>query len=245
MPEGPSIVILRELVAELNLENQHIIAVSGTTSLDKERMLNQTVKAFKTWGKHFLICFDGFALRIHLMMFGSYRINESKKVEPKIGLKFKNAELNFYTCDLKYIEGNLDDTYDWRVDIMSEQFDAGKTAQQLKDRPKDFLCDVLLDQTLFSGSGNIIKNEALYRVGLQPMTKVGDLTTAKLKLLATAVKNYAQDFLKWKKANVLKRHWEVYGQKECPKGHIITKANLGKNKRVSFYCKKCQDNPSA
>lgn len=122
MPEGPSIVILRELIEDLQLEDSEIVKVIGTTELDKERMEGQKIIAFKTWGKHFLICFKDFTLRIHLMMFGSYRINEHKKVQPKIGFIFKNDEINFYTCSLQFIEGNLDDVYDWSADIMSDKW---------------------------------------------------------------------------------------------------------------------------
>jgi len=64
MPEGPSIVILRELIEALHLERQQIIAVSGNTKIDKQRMLNQQITSFKSWGKHFLIWFKGFSLRI-------------------------------------------------------------------------------------------------------------------------------------------------------------------------------------
>lgn len=34
------------------------------------------------------------------------------------------------------------------------------------------LCDVLLDQAVMPGVGNIIKNEALFDSGLQPAVKV-------------------------------------------------------------------------
>lgn len=37
------------------------------------------------------------------------------------------------------------------------------------------LCDVLLDQTVLPGVGNIIKNEALFDSGLHPAVKVGGL----------------------------------------------------------------------
>lgn len=240
MPEGPSIVILRELVEALHLEGSTLIDVVGTTELDKDRMINQKVIVFKTWGKHFLICFEDFALRIHLMMFGSYRINDRKESKPKIGLVFKTAELNFYTCELKYIEGDLTEVYDWTADIMSDAYDIDKTVKRLKEHSESFVCDLLLDQSVFAGSGNIIKNEVLYRIRIQPLTKIADLSTVKLKSLAIATQQYAFDFLKWKKENTLKRHWGVYGKKTCPKDHAITKKNLGKNKRVSFYCPVCQ-----
>lgn len=69
MPEGPSIVILKEEVQ--GFSGQPVISVAGNSQIDKSRLLNQTVIAFKSWGKHFLICFAGFTLRIHFLLFGS------------------------------------------------------------------------------------------------------------------------------------------------------------------------------
>jgi endonuclease-8 len=240
MPEGPSLVILKELIAELHLEGKTVQQVTGTTTLDKERMLGLKLVAVKTHGKHLLICFKDFALRIHLMMFGTYRINEGKPVEPRIGFIFDDAELNFYTCQLKYIDGDLNETYDWTVDIMSEKYTVANTVKKLKANESALLCDVLLDQSIFAGSGNIIKNEVLYRIGVQPSVKISDLSIADLKTLATETQRYAFDFLRWKKALVLKKHWEIYGKKKCPKGHEVIKEALGKNKRISFYCPICQ-----
>ena len=65
MPEGPSIVILKEEVQ--GFTGQKIVSVAGNSKIDQARLLNQTVTSFKSWGKHFLICFDGFALRIHFL----------------------------------------------------------------------------------------------------------------------------------------------------------------------------------
>ena len=79
MPEGPSIVILKEEVAAF--KNKKVGTVTGNAKIDLERMAGQKVIDFKSWGKHFLICFDGFFLRIHLLMFGSYLINEKKPLD--------------------------------------------------------------------------------------------------------------------------------------------------------------------
>lgn len=55
MPEGPSIVILKEVVQEFN--GQKVLAVSGNSKIYIIRLQNQTVIGFRSWGKHFLICF--------------------------------------------------------------------------------------------------------------------------------------------------------------------------------------------
>src|SRR4051812_17047684 len=123
MPEGPSLVILREQAAAF--AGKTIARAEGNAKIDMARLGGQRIVALRTWGKHFLIELQGFAVRIHLLMFGTYRINERKPdASPRLALQFDGGdELNFYTCSVKYLEGPLDKTYDWRTDIMSDQWD--------------------------------------------------------------------------------------------------------------------------
>ena len=124
MPEGPSIVILKEEVQ--GFTGQKIVSVAGNSKIDQARLLNQTVISFKSWGKHFLICFDGFTLRIHFLLFGTYRINERKDTPVRLSLVFPNGELNFYTSSIKFLEGNIDTQYDWSADVMNDDWDPKK-----------------------------------------------------------------------------------------------------------------------
>src|SRR5436189_3303153 len=91
MPEGPSIVLLKEAVQQFN--GKKIIAVSGNSKIEQGRLVNQKVLAFKSWGKHFLICFNGFFVRVHFLMFGTYRINEKKDQPTRLHIGFKNGEI--------------------------------------------------------------------------------------------------------------------------------------------------------
>jgi len=241
MPEGPSIVILKELLSPLKLEGKKVLAVSGNTNIDKVRMLGEQVKAIKSWGKHFLICFNGFTLRVHFMMFGSYRINERKGKPERLRLEFDGAELNFYTCSLKIIAGDPDEVYDWEADVMSESWNPKAALKKLKRTPEVLACDALLDQDIFSGVGNIIKNEVLYRIRVNPLARTGDLPAAKLKTLIAEARIYSFDFLLWKKEFTLKKHWLAYHQKICLRCNLpFHKEYLGRGKRQTFYCNNCQ-----
>src|SRR3954465_14110762 len=111
MPEGPSIVILKE-EAQL-FKGKKILQVGGNSKQDIQRLANKTVVDFKSFGKQFLICFKTFTVRIHLMLYGSYRINEEKDAPPRLSLKFRNGVFNFYACSVKFIEEDLDEVYDW------------------------------------------------------------------------------------------------------------------------------------
>jgi endonuclease-8 len=239
MPEGPSIVILRELVGEF--EGKKVLTVSGNSKEDIDRLKNKTVVSFQSWGKHFLICFKGFFVRIHFMLFGSYRINEQKDAIPRLSLKFKNGELNFYACSVKLADGDPDDVYDWSADIMSPEWDAKAALKNLKAHPEMLACDALLDQDIFSGSGNIIKNEVLFRTKVHPLNMLGMLPARQLKLLVAETHNYAFDFLRWKKAFELRKHWQAHTKRICPRCKIpLVKEYLGKTNRRTFYCNNCQ-----
>ena len=234
MPEGPSIVILKEEAQPF--KNRKILGVSGNSKIDQQRMLHQKVVDLKSWGKHFLICFKDFTLRVHFMLFGSYRINEEKDAPPRLSLKFSNGTFNFYACSVKYLEGSLDDLYDWSADVMSDEWDPAKAKKKLKTHPEMLACDALLDQHIFAGSGNIIKNEVLFRTRIHPLSEVGMLPAKQLNLLIKETRQYAFDFLEWKKQYVLRKHWLAHTKKICPRCDIpFTKAHLGKHQRRTFF----------
>lgn len=96
---------------------ERISKATGNAKIDKERLVGQRIVALRTWGKHFLIELNGFSVRIHFMMFGRWCINERKDIAPRLSLAFScKREFNFYNCAVRYIEGDLDDEYDWRTD---------------------------------------------------------------------------------------------------------------------------------
>jgi endonuclease-8 len=180
-------------------------------------------------------------MRVHMLLFGSYRIDEEKDAPPRMSLQFDNGVLNVYSSSLQYIEGSLDDTYDWRADVMNPAWDPALARKKLKSQPEALVCDVLLDQNVFAGVGNIIKNEVLFRIGVHPRTTVGALPPRKLGSLIKEARDYSFDFLEWKKQFVLRQHWLVHRKRECPTcGEAISKAQMGTRKRIAHFCGNCQ-----
>jgi endonuclease-8 len=239
MPEGPSIVILKEELVPF--KGKKVLQAAGNAKIDIPRLVNLKVIDFKSWGKNFLICFKNFFLRIHLLMFGSYRINERKETSPGLSLVFKNGEINFYNCSIKMIEGDPADIYNWETDIMAEEWNGVKAQKALKALKKVKVTDALLDQKIFSGVGNIIKNEVLFRTKIHPETYVDKLPLKKLKELVKAAREYSFDFYRWKKKFELRENWLIYRKKECPRCKVEAKtAHLGKSQRLSTFCDNCQ-----
>ena len=239
MPEGPSLIIAKEEMSQFI--GRKVLAVSGNTKTDKERLLNKKLVDIKTWGKHLLVCFNHFTVRIHFLMFGKYLVNATKDSDPRLSLRFTNGELNLYTCSVKFIEEPLDEIYDWAADVLSDVWDPKAAKKKLKAVPHMMVTDALLDQNIFAGVGNIIKNEVLYRIKVHPKTKVGDLPTKQLNALINEARNYSFDFLEWKKEYTLRKHWLAHTKKTCARdGDKIVKEYLGTTQRRTFFCNACQ-----
>jgi endonuclease-8 len=239
MPEGPSIVLLREDIA--HFAGRIIRRAEGNANIDIPRLPGKRVTSIRSFGKQTLIALPAFAIRIHLLMFGSYRVDERKDTAPRLSLGFDNGELNFYSCSVRLIDGELDDLYDWRADIMSDTWDPKLARKKLKAMPDTLVCDALLDQNVFAGVGNIIKNEVLYRIGVHPLSAVGALPPRKLGELIKQAREYSFQFLEWKRAFVLRKHWLVHNRSRCPRHDIpLERAYIGKTNRRSFWCELCQ-----
>jgi endonuclease-8 len=239
--EGPSLVILRDELAIF--KGQTISLATGNSKIDYDRVNGNKIKAIKCWGKHLLIQLSNCTVRIHFLMFGSYRINEEKAgSSPRLHLEFTNGSyLNFYTTAVRLLDGTLNDIYDWSADVMSKSWDPRKARKKLKALEYLNVGDALLDQTIFAGVGNIIKNEVLFRLFIHPDSAVGALPPRKLTQLVAEARQYSFDFYRWKKDFVLKKNWQIYTKKKCPRCNIpVLKEYTGKTMRRSFFCANCQ-----
>jgi len=207
-------------------------------------MAGRTIRDLRSWGKHFLIVFDDFTVRVHFMLFGSYAIDARKENRvPRLSLGFaRGRELNFYACSLKLIEGDLDAAYDWSADVMSPTWNPRAARRKLAAQPDTLAADALLDQAVFSGVGNIIKNEVLHRIRVHPESTIGALPSRKLGELIKEARNYSFDFLEWKKAFVLRKHYQVHTKQYCPRDgtRLSYRKHLGRAQRRAFWCETCQ-----
>lgn len=176
------------------------------------------------------------------MMFGSYSINEKIKTRTtRLGLHFKTGDIYFYASSIQLIEDDIDVVYDWAADVMNDSWNVQKAKKKLKGQPETLVCDALLDQHIFSGVGNIIKNEVCYRIKVHPESTIGWLPAKQLNDLVKEARNYSLDFLEWKKQFVLKKHWLVYTKKKCKRCNMpVVKKYSGKTKRRTFFCTNCQ-----
>ena len=158
-----------------------------------------------------------------------------------MNITFNNGEINLYSCSIKILEGDVNSHYDFSVDVMNDEWNPKNAKAKLKDVPDNLVCDALLEQNIFSGVGNIIKNEVLYRLRIHPESIVGQLPPLKIKKLIEEARNYSFEFLDWKRNFELRKHWLAHTKKTCLRCNLpIIKKYTGVKNRRSFFCVKCQ-----
>jgi endonuclease-8 len=247
--EGPS---LHLAAAQLKpFVGKRIQGVRGNTTIAKDRLEGEVVRGIFAWGKHLVLQCGDFALRVHFLMFGSFEADvegitvtgDYKRPRvPRLALTFPNGELRMFTCSVRFIEGrNVKRTYDFSVDIMSKAWDPKLALAHLKEQEKEQIADVLLDQTIFAGVGNIIKNEVLCLAQTHPEALVRQLSVPKRKAIITHARAFSLQFLAWRKVFALKKNLRIHRRGTCPAcGGPVTHKKTGKRERMSHFCPRCQ-----
>ena len=247
--EGPSLYLAARQLQPF--KGQTVLSVSGNSKIEKERMLDKRVKSIFSWGKHLVIQFDEFALRTHFMLFGAFEatVNDStltgdyrRSYTPRLQLDFENGDIKLFNCSVKFLEtGNARAGYDFTIDIMSPKWDADQALGAVRARPGAEIADLLLDQEIFAGVGNIIKNEVLWRVRIHPGARVKDIPPSEIQKLIAETKKFSLLFYKWRKVFLLRKHLDIYQKSICPRcGANVKREKTGKRNRVSHFCPVCQ-----
>ena len=166
MPEGPSLLLLKHQLAPF--KGKVVKKAGGYGPMPTAWINGRKLKDILSWGKHLLFVFPNGAVRVHLGLFGDILINKRKKVNRAFYLEFAKGEINGYVTKAIKLPKSYKEIYDWRTDIMSPEFDKAYVRKLLKEYTGKTIADVLLDQQVFTGVGNIIRIESLYRAGIHP-----------------------------------------------------------------------------
>jgi endonuclease-8 len=247
--EGPSLYLAQEQLRPF--KGEIVLAARGNTKLDKTMFPGRRVKDIFSWGKHLVFQFDSFALRIHFMLWGTFEAEVDgrwvtgdyrRARVPRLAFRFENGSVNTYNCSLKLIESrNAKRDYDFTIDIMSRRWDAAAALKHVKAQPEAEIADVLLDQTVFAGVGNIIKNEVLSLTHIEPKRKVATLSTRELKRLIDETQAFSKQFYRWRKKFVLTKNLRVHRRALCPHcGGRLIREKTGQRQRWAYWCPMCQ-----
>lgn len=233
MPEGPSILHLRDKLSPFI--GKIVKDAGGYGPMETDWLLKKKLLDICTWGKHLLFLFKDGTVKVHLMLFGEIVVNERKKVNPSFFMHFANGEINGYVIKAEKLDQPPEQIYDWRTDILHKDFSAAYIKQKLKLLGSKTIDDVLMDQNVFTGVGNKIRNEALYRAGIHPLSIVGKIPAPKVSKLIKEVVAYAKIFYAQLTTTGENKSFSVYQQEYAADGSTVTMTVLKKSKRKIFF----------
>ncbi len=237
--EGPGIYLIKESLQFLM--NKTILKVSGNTKENKEILIGKKVVDIKSHGKRLIFEFEKIYLIIHFLMYGSLRINDKRdRKSERLSLKFDDNEINFYNTSIKIVEKNKFSFSDDN-DIMSRNFNKEKAKEKIKNSNR-LITDLLLDQEIFAGVGNIIKNEALFRAKIHPLSIGNKIYDKAIEKLIEELISFSYEFyLSRKFKEPIKNKLKIYGKKFCSNSSEKVKIKyLGETKRKTYFCESCQ-----
>ena len=233
MPEGPSILHLKDQLQPF--KGKLVKNAGGYGGMPTRWIMGKKLIDIKTWGKHLLFIFSNGVVKVHLGLFGNVLINERRKVNRSFFLEFASGEINGYVVKASKLEKPLEEEYNWRTDILSAEFDKAYVKALLKKMGDQSIDDVLMDQDVFTGVGNKIRNEALYRAAIHPLSAVNKIPAVKISKLITEVVKYANIFYRQLKETGVNHNFHVYQQKYAADGSEVTMKILPKSKRKIFF----------
>jgi len=235
---------------------------------DDRPIVGRTIESVSARGKHLLIAFSGdLVLRTHMRMNGSWHLYRTgiKWQRPArdmrvlvaagdieaVGFNVPVAELLTARDLARHAQLNA-----LGPDLLDPAFDAAEAARRIRARGRDAIGDVLLNQRVLAGIGNVFKSEILFLAGIEPFTPVAALADADLeRLVAISREQLAANVMTrsqtlspsigrrtTRSLDPNKKLW-VYGRggKPCRRcGGLILARKTGLDARLTYWCPRCQ-----
>jgi endonuclease-8 len=213
-------------------------------------------------GKHLFLTFDdGTQLRSHLGMYGSWHTYPPgarwRKPHRQASLILSTRTRDFVCFNAKEVQWlrvqgfrRADQHTRLGADLIRDGLDADDLLRRIREHlgPRTLLVDLLLDQRVAAGIGNVFKSEVLFLERRAPGIPLGDLDDDGLialyrratLLLAENVGGGARTTRF--QADGRGRLW-VYARRDLPCfvcGAPIRRALLGVQPRSTYWCESCQ-----
>jgi endonuclease VIII len=261
MPEGDS---LYRFAARLRaaLEGKELLAARahGPGPVPRVAMVvGATCRGVRSQGKNVIISFDnGLALRGHLRMFGTWHVYapgqawELPEREARLVLEVEGAVVvNFSAPVIELLEERALAVHrpiaGLGPDLLAEDFDAAEVLRRFREphRTSVTIGEAIMDQRAMAGVGNIWKHETLFRCGVNPWLRVGDLDDARLMELIDTAQNLLRASVgKPNRFNLTRRptmYAYMRGGQPCRKCSTrLRSAPQGTDFRHTAWCPKCQ-----
>ncbi len=248
MPEGDAVhraaLALQALVGERvrAASPSARAAATGVAAAVDGRVLERV----EAVGKNLLLTFEGgVVVRSHLRMSGRWRVEtRGAPVAGRPWLVLEGRDRRAVLRNGPVLE--LDRGVRARVgpDLLAGGADPRSLAARVRRAVPDLLLgQALLDQRLVAGIGNMWLAESLWRAGLSPWLRVGDVGPAELAGALATAQGLMRDSVAGRRPPRA-----VYRRagRPCPRcGERVRSRGLGDANRTAYWCPGCQRGPSA
>jgi len=246
-------------------------ALAGLAAVDDQSpVAGRTIEEVSSRGKHLLMRFSGdLTLRTHMRMNGSwhiYRTGEAWRLSRRdmrmvietddfVAVGFNIPVAEFLTADQLRRQNDL------RLigpDLLGAEFDEVEVLQRMRARAERPVAEILLNQRVLAGIGNVYKSELLFLAGIFPFAPVGAIDEESLKTVMTlgrkllaanvldsssaAIITYSGFRRTTRRSDPADRLW-VYGRRGKPCrncGTEIDYRKTGVDARSTYWCPACQ-----
>jgi endonuclease-8 len=248
-------------------------ALAPLASVDDDAAVaGRTVDRVESRGKWLLIHFSGdLILATHMRMSGSWHLyrlgerwrrsrREMRAVVATAGFEavaFNVPVAKFYTADTLARHSEIPKL---GPDLLSAVFAEDEAKARLLAHGDQEIANVLLNQRVMAGLGNVYKSEVLFACGVHPFRRVGTLTPAEIDCILERARRFLEANVKdgadggmvtytglrrtTRASDPGARLWVYRRQgKECRRcGAKIVMQRQGPGARSTYWCPVCQPN---
>jgi endonuclease-8 len=273
MPEGDTIFraarTLHRALAGKQIERFESMLPSLSRIHDDSPITGRTIESVSARGKHLLMRVSGdLVLRTHMRMNGSWHIYkrgerwQRARADMRIVIAVADYEavgFNIPVAEFLTVRqlSRHEELRKLGPDVLSDEFAAADAIRRMRERPSLPIADVLLNQRVLAGLGNVYKSEVLFMCGVNPFAPVRQLeddqlaeiaSTARRVLTANVLDGVAPmtTYTGYRRttgrADPKERLW-VYGRARLPCRRCGTTINVrkqGVDARLTYWCPKCQ-----
>ena len=273
MPEGDTIFraarTLNRALAGKQVTRFESMFPALTRVHDDTPITGRTIDGVRASGKHMLMSFSGgLVLRTHMRMNGSWHI-----YRPDERWQRARRDMRIVVGTSEYVAvGFSIPVAEWLTtsgvarhdelrrlgpDLLGDEFDADEAARRLRARATYEIADVLLNQRVMAGIGNVYKSEVLFACRVNPFAQVstlgdgqvdGLIETARRFLRANVTEGLAAmtTYMGFRRTTRRdhpgERLW-VYGRAGEPCRRCATPVRIatqGRDARLTYWCPACQ-----
>lgn len=255
MPEGDTVFVVATRVQNA-LSGQRLITTDfRVPSIATTDLSGRLFEAAAARGKHLLFRIEeNVTLHSHLKMEGSwhlYRPGERWRLpahharvvletEPWTAVGFRLGVIELVPTDAEHtVVGHLG------PDPLGHDWDPDEVRRRMAKHPDRAIADVLIDQTVVAGLGNVYKSEICFLKGLHPTTPVVSVPDLEgfVDLAARVIRanRAAGHQITTGDTRPGRRQW-VYGRggKRCLRCGSAIRRHAPTDERVTYWCPGCQ-----